>query len=286
MNRSIRSFALGAAVAAALFAGARVAAAHEYWLAPSPASAAPGTRVELGALAGTGFRGERKPFAAAHCRRLVVRTSRTLDLAAVARDGDYAWARFAPSDAGGSLFAFESDFTPITLPAPQFDAYLASEGLDAPLAARRAGAAVAGRERYRRCAKAWLAGGDAARATAPVGLPLEFVPMDAPDASARLRVRLLWQGRPLAGALIKAWRAPLGADGAARDPESRDSVAVAWQGRTNAQGETTLDTGTPGEWLLSAVHMDACAERAVADWESTWASFTFVRRAPARAVTR
>ena len=126
-----------------------------------------------------------------------------------------------------------------------------------------------------------------ARATTPIGLPLEIVPVSAPEAGARLRVRLLWQGRPLAGALLKAWRSPLGEGGAPRDAESRDSVAVAGQARTDASGEATIDTGATGEWLLSAVHMEPCADRAKADWESTWASLTFVRReSPARSAAR
>src|SRR2546426_7545725 len=109
---------------ALLAADAAVAAAHEYWLAPSRYRVAARQPVELSALAGTGFRGERKPFATPHCVRLVARAARLLDLSRVARDGELTWARFAPADEGGALFAFESDFTPITLPAATFDEYL------------------------------------------------------------------------------------------------------------------------------------------------------------------
>jgi len=267
---------LGIALLAAVTA-ASPAAAHEYWLAPSSYVVTAGRPVEVGALAGTGFRGERKPFAAPHCVRLLVRAARLLDLSKVARDGEYTWARFAPADDGGTLFAFESDFTPITLPAAAFDDYLAKEGLDATLAARRLSGGGPGRERFRRCAKAWLAGGSAERATTPLGLPLEIVPLEPPGHSAQLRLHLLWQGRPLAGALVRAWRAPVGADGSPSDPESRDSCAVAAQARTNASGEAVVAITGTGEWLISAVHMVPSADRVVADWESTWASLTFER---------
>ena len=171
-------------------------AAHEYWLAPSSYTAPANRPVTLTALAGTGFRGERKPFAASHCARLIVRAARTLDLGLVARSGDYTWASFTPADQGGALFAFESDFTPITLAAAEFDAYLAKEGLEAPLAARRASrSATPGRERFRRCAKAWLAGRESSRITRPAGLPLEIVPLGPPGEAPRLAVRVLWQGR-------------------------------------------------------------------------------------------
>jgi len=254
------------------------AGAHEYWLAPSRYMVSAGQPVELSALAGTGFRGEKKPFATPHCVRLVARSSRLLDLSRVARDGEYTWARFAPADPGGALFAFESDFTPITLPAATFDAYLKQEGLDAPLAARlHAGQAVPGRERFRRCAKAWLAGGDPARATTPIGLPLELVPLAAPGRDSRLAVRVLWQGRPLAGALVRAWRSSIGPDGIPADAETRDSVQVAWQVRTNDRGEALARVDAAGEWLISVVHMVPCPDRAIADWESTWGSLTFER---------
>src|SRR5262245_16571783 len=281
--RLARSIARVTALAALVVTcGVTPAAAHEYWLAPSRYQAGVRQAIDLSALAGTGFRGERKPFTTLHCVRLTARTSRILDLARVARDGEYMWARFAPADLGGALVAFESDFTPITLPAAAFDEYLKTEGLDAPLVSRRrSGAAREGRERFRRCAKAWIAGGDVTRATAPIGLPLELVPAAAPGTGPRLGVRVLWQGRPLAGALVRAWRAPL-VNGAPTDPEARDSISVAWQGRTDSRGEAVVRVDSPGEWLISAVHMVPCADAAVADWESTWASLTFERAGGAR----
>jgi uncharacterized GH25 family protein len=87
---------------------------------------------------------------------------------------------------------------------------------------------------------------------------------------------LLYRGHPLENALIKAWRQPLATGEATRDAEDRDSVGVAWQGRTDAHGEVMVPIAAAGEWLVSAVHMVASTDPA-ADWESSWASFTFVR---------
>jgi uncharacterized GH25 family protein len=270
---------LGAFVLAGLGAPAR---AHEYWLAPSGYAAAAHHVVEVGALAGTGFRGERKPWSALRCVRFVARARGKVDLAKASRNGDLAWARFEPTDDGGALIAYESDFARIELPADQFEAYLALEGLDGPLAARRARHVTGpGRERYRRCAKTWLSGSADARALGAVGLPLELVPLSVPGTQARLSIRLLDHGRPLEHALVKAWRSPPDPGGLPRDPEKRDSVAVASQGRTDARGEVELPVDEPGEWLVSAVNMVPSADPAAADWESTWASLTFVRP-PAR----
>ena len=70
-----------------------------------------------------------------------------------------------------------------------------------------------------------------------VGLPLELVPLASPGEAPRLALRLFYRGRPLAHALVKAWRQPLVSGAVTRDPETRDSVGVAWQGRTDARGE-------------------------------------------------
>ena len=272
-----------AVLMAALGAGSP-AAAHQYWLAPSRYLGAAGKTVEIGAIAGTGFRGERKPFNPSRCVRLVVRSRRLLDLAPLGRQGEFVWGSFAPSDSGGALFAFESDYAPITLPVAEFDAYLKLEGLDGPLAVRHQQARRDSvRERYRRCPKSWIAGSDAARATAPIGLPLEVVPLTVPGAAPDLGVRVLWEGKPLAGALLRAWRAPIKADGSPSDGESRDSVGVAWELRTDAKGEAVARVAAAGEWLLSVVHMAPSPDPKAADWQSTWASLTFVRpREPRR----
>ena len=281
-GRALPALALAVVLTGALGAGR--AGAHQYWLAPSRYRVAPHTAVEVSAAAGTGFRGEKKPWSPARCVRFVGRATRTLDFAHAATVGDLVWARFAPSDDGGAMLAYESNFTQIELPAAEFDAYLEEEGLREPLEARRrAAAATPGRERYRRCAKTWLAGRDAKRALEPFGLPLEIVPLRVPGDDPALRVRVLWNRRPLAGARVKAWRCDLATDGAARDPGARDSVGTAWQGVTDARGEAAVPLAAAGEWLVSVEHMVPSDDRAEADWESTWASLTFERHAaPAR----
>ncbi len=254
------------------------AGAHQFWLAPSQYVAGPGKAVMVRAFAGTGFRGEAKPWSPAHCVRFVAKAARTLDLTPATSPGSLAWARFAPSDEGGAMLAFESGFAPIELPAAKFTAYLEDEGLDGPLASRRrAGSATSGRERYRRASKSWLAGQSPERATTPIGLPLEIVPLSIPGSQGNLRARVLWNGRPLPGALVKAWRAPLGDAGAITDAATRDSIGTAWRARTDTRGEVSVPVALPGEWLVSVIHMEPSSDRSEADWESTWASLTFER---------
>jgi uncharacterized GH25 family protein len=210
--------------------------------------------------------------------RFVARTERVVDLSRGAEAGASPWVTFASVDAGGALLAYESNWAPIELPAAQFEAYLEEEGFAGPLAARRAaGEHGPGRERYRRCAKAWLAGNDAARATTPLGLPLEIVPLSSPGSGGVVRVRVLANGRPVAGIRVSAWRSDLASTGMPRDPATAAPSPEAERAITDRRGEATLRCEAAGEWLLGAVRMEACLDRQVADWQTTWASLTFAR---------
>lgn len=265
--------ALAAALLACSAVLPRTSAAHEYWLEATPEAAAPGDTVAVRAVVGTGFRGELKPYAAPRTVRLQLRTIRDIDLMPAAVNGDLVFARFIVPDAGGALVSYQSNFVPLELPAAPFEAYLRTEGLDAVLAARKArGDTGPGRERYSRCAKTWIAGTDTARLLQPVGLDLEIVPLADPVAASHVKCRVLFQGRPLAHTLVRAWR-----NGDIRSTVvSRDSVPPACDARTDSTGTAVLAAAGPGQWLLSTVHMIPSPVPG-ADWQSVWASFTFVR---------
>ena len=267
-----------------VLAGAGSACAHEFWLAPSRYRAAAGDSVVLGAFVGTGFRGEARPFAARRAVRFIGRGASVADLSGAARDSSLAWARPAIADDQGTLVAYASDFAAIELPAAEFERYLELEGLDAVTRARaeRGERATAGRERYRRACKTWIAGprggGEAdRRASTAFGLPLEIVPLAEPGRAAALTLEVRYYSRPLPGALVRAWRQPLSAGGAAtpRNAAARDSVGARYEGRTDARGRLSLPLDGAGEWLVSTVHMVPTRDREEADWESTWAALTF-----------
>ena len=58
--------------------------AHQYWLSPSRYRIEPRVDVELGAVVGTGFRGEGVSWTAERCVRFLARSSETVDLARAA----------------------------------------------------------------------------------------------------------------------------------------------------------------------------------------------------------
>ena len=258
----------------ALLAVAAPASAHEYWLSTNTWRCAPGESVVVRAMVGTGFRGELKPYTPKRVVRFTFEGTRALDLLPVGVNGESVWARVTPSDALGAVVCYESNGTYIELPSAEFDRYLKLEGLAAPLAARaRLGAAAPpGRELYRRSCKAWVRGSDAARITRAYGLPLELVP-DADPAAASARqvgIRVLYEGKPLAGALVRAWRRPSSA-------AESDSIGPSASARTDASGHVSLALAGEGRWLVSTVHMVPSPDPKLADWQSTWASLTFRR---------
>ncbi|MEO5987783.1 MAG: DUF4198 domain-containing protein [Candidatus Eisenbacteria bacterium] len=261
------------------------AAAHEFWLAPLRYQATTGDTLVVRAFVGTGFKGETKPLAARRVVRLEARTTRQIDMRGLGVNGSEDYARLVLPDAGGASVAYQSDFATIELPGAQFDAYLRLEGLEGPRRERERTKSTAkpGRERYARCCRTWIRGSDLTRATDPLGLALEVLPSADPTLLKRAPFRVLLHGRPLAGALVRAWNRPLDANNRPFDVATRDSLGPVYQGRTHADGTVTLPVDRAGEWLVSCVHMAPSESRVEADWQSLWASFTFARPArPAR----
>ena len=252
-----------------LLALATPAFGHEYWLSTNTWRCAPGDTVAVRAMVGTGFRGELKPYTAKRTVRFTFEGTRALDLVPLGANGETEWAHIAPSDGLGAVVCYESNSTFIELPAAEFDGYLALEGLDAPLAARGRTASP-GRELYRRACKAWIRGTDVGRITRAYGLPLELVPDADPCVDSRVGLRVLYEGKPLAGALVRAWRRPASA-------ATGDSIPASFSGRTDASGRVTLAPAGEGRWLVSTVHMVPSPDAKLADWQSTWASLTFCR---------
>jgi len=204
--------------------------------------------------------------------RFTFEDARPVDLAPVGVNGETVWARITPVDTLGAVVCYESNGTYIELPAADFDRYLALEGLTGPLSFRgKLATHPPGRELYRRSCKTWIAGGDPRRVTRSYGLPLDLVPdVDPVAAKARVGFHVLYEGKPLAGALVRAWRRPWNA----ADSDSLGPVAAA---RTDARGQATLDLRGDGRWLIACVHMVPSPDPAIADWQSTWGSLTFTR---------
>ncbi|ALW85669.1 hypothetical protein AUC43_11570 [Hymenobacter sedentarius] len=258
--------------------------AHEFWLEAPRFRIQPGQVLALHPLIGANFKGEPWTNKAAKVLRLVrygpaPADSTDLTPASGLAATDTFRTAFAFARPGTHIVLLRSTNSYIELPAEQFTAYLREEGLDYPLKLRqeRDQQANAGRETYRRCAKALVQVGEASATAAAsdsaclhtYGLPLELVPEQNPyrlAAGKSLTVRVLRAGLPVSGAAVQVWQ---------RQPGGLPTTHFTT--RANQNGRVLLRLPGPGPYLLATVNMtEAPAKlRDRADWQSTWASLTF-----------
>jgi uncharacterized GH25 family protein len=244
--------------------------AHDFWIEPSAYRVEVGTLLGVGLRVGEGHRGDAVARNAARIRRFVLAGPAGEQTIAGA-DGAEPAGSARVTTAGLLVIGYHSRPSRITLEAEKFEAYLAEEGLEriAALRAERRESAQPGRELYSRCAKALVVSGRLATGghDRRLGLPLELVPEANPYVSGRrLPIRILFQGRPLEGALVVALpREEPGSRLAARSDRDGRAVFALEAGRT---------------WLVKAVHMVPAPAGTGADWESLWASLTFEIPAP------
>lgn len=250
-----------AAVALAAAAIAAAAHAHEFWLLPSAFRCDTDTLIRVEMFHGERFAGE-----------IVARNTPQIARYELLQNGRSTPVRglhahtsglLRPESPGPGIIVYESNEYPHTMEGPRFEAYLQEEGLTAISAWRRDNGRTdeTGREAYVRCAKALVAVGDASVTPEdhPVGLPLEIVVDDA--ATDSVNATLLFEGRPLEGARVVAVCA--------------DSPSSLIELESDVNGEVSFDPPTPGDWMLTSLHMVHETEREDIDWKSYWASNTF-----------
>ncbi|HEX9943951.1 MAG TPA: DUF4198 domain-containing protein [Thermoanaerobaculia bacterium] len=241
--------------------------AHDFWIEPSTFTPAPGQRMAVRLRVGQDLRGDPVPRDPSLLERFV----------AAGPSGEFRVPGLPNTEPAGVMalpapglytIVYDSGRSPVELDAGKFEEYLKLEGLEkiSALRARRGQSATAVKEVFSRCAKALIAAGSGAGPgyDRPLGQRLELVPEKNPYAligGGELPVRLLYRGKPLAGALVVALQKDR--------PEAKVSA------RSDARGRATLKLDHPGFWLLKAVHMVPAPAETGADWESFWASLTF-----------
>lgn len=173
---------------------------------------------------------------------------------------------------GTYILGFQSTPAFSELPAIRFNDYATIEGLTGVLQwrARTGKTDTPGREIYSRRAKAILevggpGGPGRAQVTKPLGMTLEIVPERNPYAllaDHRLPVRVYYQGRPLAGALVKLTN--LEFDG--RPVETH---------LTDGAGRAEFTVPQTGEWLVNVIWSAPVSGNPKADFETIFSSLTF-----------
>ena len=272
---------LSLGVCAGLLA-APFANAHEFWFEPVMAPLAAGDTARLDLRVGEFFEGEVMGFSATQTAALrQYSASGSKDLRALLPPpsrGAVATLNLALPTPGSYLFAFDSQPNQISLPAATFHAYLHDEGLDFIKTQREAAgtAEKPGRERYRRNVKTLLRVGDGASAGAApaaadktyatrTGQRLEIVPSNDPllmKPGDALGVQVLFDDKPLAGALLKAW-------------SRQGGQTLIIRAKTSVDGKASFNLPYAGGWMISVVHMVPAKGVKDIDWDSLWGNLSF-----------
>ena len=258
------------------------ASAHDFWVQPATFAAAPDTAVPFTLQVGHGT--FRQRWGAAIER--IVRFDDVGPNGTVARRAALA-APGGPDDGsvtfatpGTHMLVLATGAAASELPSIRFNDYLKVEGLTPAIAERaRSGRTDSpGRELYSRRAKALVQVGDVGAAqpqvTRPAGLTLEIVPQRNPYAlnpTEALPVLILYEGKPLAGALVKLNNL----DFDARPIEVHVS---------DARGTARFNPPRRGKWQLNVIWTKPLAGNPKADFETVFSSLTFGFTAPRPAV--
>ncbi len=244
--------------------------AHNFWIEPSTFTPAPGQRLAVRLRVGVELKGDPVPRDPALMKRFIAAgPAGDATVPGVPNTEPAGFEAFAAP--GLYTIVYDSGRSSVELEAAKFEEYLQQEGLEkiSTLRARQGKSGAGVKEVFSRCAKAFLNvgnGGSGPGYDRVFNQRLELVAEKNPYTLAgggELPVRLLYEGKPLAGALVMALQ---------RDrPEKIDKIMA----RTDARGRVTLKLDRPGFWLVKAVHMIPAPADAGADWESFWASLTF-----------
>jgi len=240
--------------------------AHEFWVEPSAFSLATGDRLGIHLCVGDGFEGWSLARNTERIEQFVA-AGPSGHLPVVGLDGSDPAGVVRFTAPGNYVITYRSNHAFTELPAAAFEAYLREKGLDGIAALRklRGASGMKAREAYSRHSKALLrVGAGGGLVDRPMGLPLELVaePGMLPERVDGVQsFRLLYDGQPLAGALVTATR-PGTADG---------DLKVS----TDADGRASFRLRGAGMWRIAAVHMIEAPRNVAAEWESFWASLTF-----------
>ena len=241
--------------AATLLLLARIATAHDFWLEPSTFRPAVGQKITVGLRVGQDFAGDAVPRSAGLLDQFTIRDG----------GGQRAIEGFENLDPAGYLriekpglavIGYRSKPYPLELPAEKFAEFLRTEGLESVVKFR----GQPDREHFFRYAKA-IVGVGSAGFDRRLGYRYEIVPETNPLSSPTLRLRVLFEGKPLAGALVTAI----------------DREGVRLTARSDSHGRVAIAVPKPGVWLVKSVWMVPAPAGSNVDWESLWASLTFER---------
>jgi uncharacterized GH25 family protein len=241
--------------------------AHDMWIEPTTFSPASGEIVGVRLRVGQDLLGDPLVLDPALVKQFVLEDAAGRK-PVVRRDGGDPAGFVRVAMPGLLVIGYRSNPSAIEVAADKFNQYLKEEGLDA-VAALRAGRHETGapaHELFARCAKSLVFSGSPtdAQSDQRLGFTLELVAERNPyalRAGQDLPIRLTYEDRPLAGALVVAM--------------NRLNPAEKLTARTDKDGRVRFVLRPGRMWLVKAVHMVPAPAGSNAEWASFWASLTF-----------
>ncbi len=178
--------------------------------------------------------------------------------------------RHRPKTPGQKIVAVEVGWRHVKETAESFRKYLVGEGAEDALARYdRLGQLPKSDivRRYAKYGKTVVEVGNGPRAFDRVaGHPLEFTPLADPAAAGQLRMRLMFQGKPLDGARVHAGMA---------SPDGKPSNEVTL---TTSNGGIIAVPAGAGLWNVRTIHVIPTPAGADAQWDVHWATFVYSRK--------
>jgi len=277
-SRRVSSPGVRFALAISLWSFAASAQAHDFWIQPERYLIAPDTPTALTLQVGHGADRQRSKIGLRRITRFaaVGVDGRSIDLRERLHPGETSDGSFQ-LPAGAYMLVLETDARAQShLPAIRFNDYLQAEGLTPALQHRQRNGRMQadGSESYSRRSKAMVRVGASdpmtpaqrrALLSRPLGLPLEIVLDQDPYAQprpSRLPLRVIYEGRTLAGALVKLTRLEDDARPFATD-------------YTDAEGRADFAMPGPGRWLLNVIWTKPLPASSETDYETVFSSLSF-----------
>ncbi len=269
-----------------LLAGARLLSAHDFWLVPDAFEIASGGLIEVRGQTSSAFPTSESAVAVDRIAEARILTAAgETPLGEFSHAGTSLLVRHRPNAAGQHLIAVSLRARTVKESAQSFRRYLVLEG--APEALQRY--EREGRlptdsttRRYAKYAKTLVeVGRGGARAfDRTAGHPVEFVPLSDPAtlrAGDTLAVRLLYRGRPLAGAHVHAGAAAPGV--VTTRPTAGGVAPAASDGNlsltTDVAGLARVPVARAGTWNVRTIQIVPADAGPGADWDVHWATLVF-----------
>jgi uncharacterized GH25 family protein len=241
--------------------------AHDMWIEPTTFLPENGEIVGVKLRVGQDFLGDPLPRDPALINQFIVEDADSRK-PVIGRDGRDPAGFLRVATPGLLIVGYRSNPSSVELTAEKFNQYLKDEGLDAiaALRAQRNQTGSTAHEIFSRCAKSLVLSGspDRSQGDRVLGFTLELIAERNPYATRageELPVRLTYENRPLAGALVVAM--------------NRLNPSEKLAARTDKEGRVRFRLRPGGVWLIKAVHMIPAPAGSNAEWQSFWASLTF-----------